>query len=183
MDERQLIARVLAGDPKAERQLYDAHVDRVYRLVYRLVGNAEMAEECVQETFIRVFTRLGSFEGRSALSTWIHSVAMSVTLTALRKVTRLRESELTDVVSNGLTGPSSSPALRHKLHRAIDTLPEEMRVAIVMHDIEGYKHREIAEILDVPAGTIRSRLSRAHESLRSILDPPGQGHSKGAGHE
>ena len=180
MDERQLIARVLAGDPKAERQLYDAHVDRVYRLVHRLTGNSEMAEECVQETFVRVFTRLDGFEGRAALSTWIHRVAVSVTMNALRKVTRLREAELTDVVTDGLKGPSENPALRHKLHRAIDTLPEEMRVALVMHDIEGYKHREIAEMLEVPAGTVRSRLSRAHESLRSILDPPGQGHSKGS---
>lgn len=178
MDDRRLIAGVLAGDAIAERQLYDAHVDRVYRLVHRLTGDPEMAQECVQETFIRVYTRLGTFQRRSALSTWIHSVAMSVTMTALRKVTRLRETELSDAATAELTGPRSNPALRHRLHRAIDTLPEDMRVVLVMHDIEGYKHREIAEILDVPEGTTRSRLSRAHEQLRAVLDPPGQGRSK-----
>jgi RNA polymerase sigma-70 factor (ECF subfamily) len=178
VEERRLIARVLVGDAKAERQVYDAHVDRVYRLVYRLSGDPAMAEECVQETFIRVYKHLRSFEGRSSLSTWIHSVATKVTLTALRKVTRLRETELTEAVSAGLRAPRSDVALRHRLHRAIDTLPEEMRVVLVMHDIEGYKHREIAEILGVPAGTARSRLSRAHETLREILDQPGQGRSK-----
>ena len=174
LDDRQLIDRTLAGDSKAERDLYDIHVDRVYSLAFRLTGDPLVSEECVQETFIRVFTRLDSFQGHSALSTWIHSIALSVVRTRFRKVARLRryETELTEVVAARAKGPRSDAALRHRLHTAIDGLPELMRVVFVMHDIEGYKHEEIAEAMDSPVGTIKSRLFRAREALRQVLDPP-----------
>ena len=77
MDERHLIAAALAGDPAAERRLYEAHVDRVYRLAYRMTGDDTLAQDCTQDTFVRVFDRLAEFRGEAALSTWIHSVATS----------------------------------------------------------------------------------------------------------
>ena len=94
MDDRGLITRVLAGDAGAERELYDAHVDRVFRLVYRMAGDLDQAQDYVQETFIRAFGHLADFRGDSALSTWLGSIAISVTLNGLRKVKRFREREV-----------------------------------------------------------------------------------------
>ena len=86
VDDRELIGRVLAGDPGAERELYDAHVDRVFRLVYRMAGDPDRAQDYTQETFIRAFRRLADFRGESALSTWLCSIAISVTLNGLRRL-------------------------------------------------------------------------------------------------
>ena len=102
MNERELIGQVLAGDPAAERALYEAHVDRVFRLVYRMAGDMDRAQDWVQETFIRVFDRLGDFRGESALSTWICSIAISITLNGLRKVRRFREREVTLELAGGI---------------------------------------------------------------------------------
>ena len=93
MDEGNLIERVRAGDTRAERELYDSHVDRVYRLAYRLAGDDELARDFTQETFIRAFERLDSFRGEAALSTWLHSIATSVALNGLRRVKRFRARE------------------------------------------------------------------------------------------
>src|SRR6266496_2524780 len=90
VDGRELIARVRAGDGLAERALYDAHVDRVFRLAYRLAGDDALARDFTQETFIRAFERLDTFRGDSALSTWLHAITTSVDLNGLRKVTRFR---------------------------------------------------------------------------------------------
>lgn len=177
MNEGQLIKRVLSGDPAAERTLYETHVDRVYRLAYRMTGDENMAEEYTQETFIRAFDRLGGFEGRSALSTWIHSITVSVVLTGLRKVKRIRsrETELSDVIAATTRAGGTDVSLKIRLHSAIDKLSDDLRLVFVMHDVEGYKHEEIAEVLDVPVGTTKSRLSRARQALREALTGPGQG--------
>ena len=94
MDERELIAKVRAGDGAAERALYDAHVDRVYRLAYRLAGDDELAREFTQDTFVRAFDRLGAFRGEAKLSTWLHAIATSVVLNGLRKVKRFNTTEV-----------------------------------------------------------------------------------------
>ena len=171
MDERQLITRILKGDARAERLLYDAHVDRVYRLAYRMTGDETMAEDLTQETFLRTFTKLSNFEGRSSLGTWIHSITVSVVLSALRKVKRLRrcEAELDDSVLNTTIGRSPDPALKISLHRAIDALSDDLRLVVVMHDLEGYRYEEMAEMIGIPAGTVKSRLFRAREALRESL--------------
>ena len=94
VEERELISRVLAGDPSAERALYDAHVDRVFRLAYRMAGDMDRAQDYTQETFIRAFSRLQTFRGDAALSTWLGSIAISVTLNGLRKVRRRTSARL-----------------------------------------------------------------------------------------
>src|SRR5881275_2056346 len=86
--DRELIARCLAGDADAERALYDAHVDRIYRLIYRMAGDGDLAQDFTQDTFIRAFERLGQFRGDSSLATWLHSIAVSVALNGMRKVKR-----------------------------------------------------------------------------------------------
>jgi RNA polymerase sigma-70 factor, ECF subfamily len=171
--EPELIARVVGGDRLAARELYDAHVDRVFRLAFRLTGETELARELTQETFIRAFAQLGRFRGESALSTWLHRVTISVVSNAMRKVKRFRARE-TDLDEAGLVtveSRSADPDLRDKLHRAIDDLPEIYRTTFVMHDVEGYTHEEIANVLGVAEGTCKSRLSVARAQLREKLKP------------
>lgn len=170
MTQTALVSRVLAGDRQAERELYDLHVDRVYRLAYRLVGDDDQAAEYTQETFIRVFQRLDTFRGEAALSTWITSIAYSVVFNGMRKRKRmaLREVELDDAMSLGTT-PAPEPDLRASLANAIDRLPDGYRAVFVMHDVEGYTHQEIASVLGIQEGTSKAQLSRARARLRSSL--------------
>ena len=171
MDEREVIARVRAGDGAAGRALYEAHVDRVYRLAYRMAGDDELAREFTQETFIRAFERLESFRGEAALSTWLHAIATSVVLNGLRKVKRARERETDLGAADGVAGgaPAAEPDLKDRLHRAIDELPERYRLVFVMHDVEGYTHEEIGAALGVETGTSKAQLSRARAKLRAAL--------------
>ena len=90
MNEPDLIARVLAGDRIAARELYDAHAGRVYRLAYRLTGDADLAREFTQDTFVRAFSQLHRFRGDSALSTWLHRITVTVVANAMRRVKRFR---------------------------------------------------------------------------------------------
>ena len=171
MDDRQLIARALSGDATAERALYDAHVDRIYRLAYRLAGDDDLAQEFTQDTFIRAFERLRDFRGESAFSTWLHSIAVSVSLNGLRKVKRFhsREAELDEALAIGAKTREAEPDLKSRLKRAIDALSEGYRTVFVMHDIEGYTHEEIGAALGVETGTSKANLSRARAKLREAL--------------
>ncbi|HXE58580.1 MAG TPA: RNA polymerase sigma factor [Gemmatimonadales bacterium] len=171
MDQPALIARVLEGDPVAERALYEAHVDRVYRLAYRLAGDPDLAQDFTQETFIRVFDRLKEFRGEAALSTWITSVALSVAFNGLRKAKRFRQREVALEQAAPVTGGSrrAEPDLKERLARAIDALPEGYRAVFLMHDVEGYTHEEIGAALGVRSGTSKAQLSRARAKLREAL--------------
>jgi RNA polymerase sigma-70 factor (ECF subfamily) len=171
VNDRELIGRVLAGDPGAERALYDAHVDRVFRLVYRMAGDLDRAQDWVQETFIRAFDRLAGFRGESALSTWLCSIAVSVSLNGLRQVRRARDREvgLDDAGPLGHQPVQADPDLRTRLGQAIEALPDGYRAVFVMHDVEGYTHDEIARALGVQTGTSKAQLFRARARLREAL--------------
>jgi len=171
LDEPTLTERVLAGDAAAERELYDAHVDRIYRLAFRMTGDDALAQDCTQDTFVRAFERMDQFRGDAALGTWLHSVAASVVLSALRKRKRRRRREVAlDHAADQSHGPRRvEPDLRERLHEAIDDLPDRYRMVFVMHDVEGYTHREIGTSLGIPVGTSKAQLSRAREKLRAAL--------------
>ncbi|MEO7476870.1 MAG: RNA polymerase sigma factor [Gemmatimonadales bacterium] len=171
MDDRELIGQVLAGDPRAERELYDAHVDRVYRLAYRMAGDPHRAQDYTQETFIRGFRRLADFRGESTLSTWLCAIAVSVTLNGLRSQRRAREREISldDAPALGARTVEAEPDLKTRMARAIDALPPGYRTVFVMHDVEGYTHEEIATALGVQPGTSKAQLSRARTKLRTAL--------------
>lgn len=171
MDDKELIARVLEGDPSAERRLYDAHVDRVFRLVYRMAGDLDRAKDYTQETFIRAFSRLADFRGEAALSTWLGSIAISVALNGLRKVRRMRDREvaLDEAPQMGRLSVEAEPDLKTRLAQAIDGLPDGYRAVFVMHDVEGYTHEEIASSLGVHPGTSKAQLFRARARLREAL--------------
>jgi len=171
VDDRELVARVRAGDGAAERALYDRHVDRVYRLAFRLAGDDDLAREFTQETFIRAFERLDTFRGDAALATWLHSIATSVALNGLRKVKRFRqrETDLDDATGVVGTQRSAEPDLKRRLTQAIDALPIGYRTVFLMHDVEGYTHQEIGAALGVETGTSKAQLSRARAKLREAL--------------
>jgi RNA polymerase sigma-70 factor (ECF subfamily) len=170
VNERQLIAQVIAGDRLAGRALYDTHAPRVYSLAYRLSGDAEKAREFTQDTFIRAFSRLAQFRGDAAFSTWLHRITVTVVSNARRSEVRIaREVTLDEANSIATSAPEAEPDLKESIARAIEDLSETYRTTLVMHDIEGYTHAEIAEILDVPEGTCKSRLSAARAQLRQAL--------------
>lgn len=173
MSEDKLIERVLGGDEAAARQLYDGHVDRVYRLCYRMAGDEELARDFTQDTFIRAFGRLDQFRGDAALSTWLYSIARSVVLNGLRKVKRIRTREVDMEDTPALPVPArksrAEPDLKQRLHAAIDALPDIYRLVFVMHDVEGYTHAEIGSSLDVAVGTSKARLHRARQMLQEQL--------------
>ncbi|HSM35990.1 MAG TPA: sigma-70 family RNA polymerase sigma factor [Longimicrobiales bacterium] len=171
MEEAALIERVLAGDPAAEREMFDLHVDRLYRLAFRMTGDEDLASDCVQEIFVRAFDRLPGFRREAALGTWLHSIGVSVVLNALRKRKRTsgREVSLDAVSAQGMSSARSSPLLRDRLKEAIDALPEEQRLVFVMYEVEGYSHAEIASALDIPQGTSKARLHYARRKLRALL--------------
>jgi RNA polymerase sigma-70 factor (ECF subfamily) len=171
VDDRRLIERILAGDAAAEREMYDAHVERVYRLAYRLAGDAHLAEDFTQETFVRAFAKLADFRGEAALSTWLSTVAVSVVYTGLRKVKRFRQREtgLEDTAPIAARGRHAEPDLKRRLAEAIDGLPTGYRTVFVMHDVEGYTHEEIAQALRIEPGTSKAQLSRARGKLREAL--------------
>ena len=151
--------------------MYETHVDRVFRLVYRMAGDLDRAQDYTQETFIRAFDRLRDFRGEAALSTWLGSIAISVTLNGLRKVRRLNEREvsLNDVMPPSPGSREADPDLKARMTQAIDSLPEGYRAVFVMHDVEGYTHEEIATSLGVHPGTSKAQLFRARARLREAL--------------
>jgi RNA polymerase sigma-70 factor (ECF subfamily) len=172
VSETDLLHRVLAGDPAAERQLYDLHVDRVYRLAYRLAGgDADLAQDFTQESFLRAFDRLKEFQGKSAFSTWLHAITVSVSLNGLRKVKRHRQREA-DLEEGAMVFSRTrvaEPDLKTRLRNAIAALPERYQTVFLMYDVEGYTHEEIGNVLGMPVGTSKARLSRAREKLREAL--------------
>lgn len=174
MNELSLIRRILAGDAAAERQLYEAHVDRVFRLAYRMSGDATQAEDLTQDIFIRAFDRLADFRGDSAFGGWLHRVATSVILTALQKRKQLQsvESLRDDLTAVSRRGTAEDPDLRRTLDRAVAKLDDKHRLVFVMHDMEGYTHQEIASAMGTPVGTAKARLSRARQKLRDTLSGP-----------
>jgi RNA polymerase sigma-70 factor (ECF subfamily) len=169
--DAELVAGVRNGDSRAERALYDQHVDRVYRLAHRMSGDETLARDLTQDTFVRAFERIADFRGEASLATWLHAIAVSVILNGLKKVTRIRRREegmdvLPEVIA---TTRQAEPDLKHRLHAAIDALPNGYRMVFVMHDVEGYTHEEIASSLGIEPGTSKAQLSRARGKLREAL--------------
>ncbi len=170
-DQRALIERAQRGNASAIRALYDTHVDRIYRLTYRLTGVEHLAREVTQDTFVRAFASIGGFRGDSAFGTWLHTIAVSLSLNEIkrRKRERSRNAPLEDAIALAESAPHSDPLLREKLTEAVNDLPEGCRTVFMMHDAEGYTHQEIAAALGVTEGTSKAQLARARGKLRVAL--------------
>jgi RNA polymerase sigma-70 factor (ECF subfamily) len=170
-DQRALIERARRGDASAHRALYDTHVERIYRLTYRLTGVEHLAREVTQDTFVRAFASIDGFRGDSAFGTWLHTIAVSLSLNELRrrKRERARNVSLDEALAVGKSMPYSDPLLREKVMEAVNDLPEGCRTVFMMHDADGYTHQEIAAALGVTEGTSKAQLARARGKLRVAL--------------
>lgn len=171
VDEAELIERVLAGSMPAARQLYDAYVGDVHRLAIRMTADDALAEDATQDTFVRVFRGLHRFRGDAALRTWIHQIAVSAILTAIRgrKRWNARRAEIEEADHVPQQRREAEPDLRQRLYAAIDALPDIYRTVFVLYDVEGHSHDDIARLLRIPSGTSKARLSEARARLRRAL--------------
>lgn len=167
--DRELVARFLERrDEDAFRELYRGHAPRLYGFLLRLTGGrAPDADEGLQETWVRAVRGLERFEGRSSLSTWLAGIAIRWWREESRR--RSRESELSGREEEAPAPPLRREIARVDLERALAALPRGYREAILLHDVEGYTHEEIAVLTAVEPGTSKSQLSRARSSLRARL--------------
>jgi RNA polymerase sigma-70 factor, ECF subfamily len=166
----ELIERVIRGDEEAARALYEAHAERVHRLVYGITGRDEVAQECTQQAFVKAFSNLHTFRGDATFSTWLHRIAVNVALNHLRRVRReAGVASLDDLAEVPASSVAADPMLRDRLASALAELPAGFRTVVVMHDIDGLTHEEIGQALDIAVGTSKARLSRARARLRTML--------------
>jgi RNA polymerase sigma-70 factor (ECF subfamily) len=171
--ETRWVDKARAGDRLAFEKLYRSHCDRIYALCWRMCGGDKaLAEDMVQEAFIRAWNKLDLFRGDSKFGTWLHRLTVNVVLSDRRiRVKRLyREREMVDEVERTLVGDRDVFAgLRKDLEAAIAGLPERARTVLILYDIEGYQHNEIAEMTGMAVGSSKAQLHRARKMVREIL--------------
>lgn len=166
--ESALVQRACGGDQRAFERLYREHVGRVYGLCLRMTRDAQLAEDCTQDTFINAWRALGKFETRSSLSTWLHRIAVNVTLAKRRKSGPL-EPLPEEEEGSATEWTLETPVEVQELENAIGALPEGARDALVLHALYGYSHGETAEMLGIAEGTCKAQLHRARRLLRERL--------------
>jgi RNA polymerase sigma-70 factor (ECF subfamily) len=173
--DAEIVARMKAGDLTAFEDVYRQHGRRLYSLGLRMLGQAADAEDALQEVFLQAFRKLGSFKGESALGTWLYRLAMNLYLDRLRS-RGAHEDRATDRLE--AAGPAFTqdrdPGVemavnRLDLERALDQLPAGYRAAFVLHDVEGFEHREVGTILGISEGTSKSQVHKARMRLRQLL--------------
>ncbi len=169
MTDTECIARARQGDGAAMRELYTRHAPRVYAVVRRLAGDDALAEDYAQEAWVRAFRALPSFRGEAAFSTWLHRIAVNSALHGQRWRSRRTNNEIPLPVGMSERGSSDRPVLRIALERALQRLPAGMRQVLVLHDVEGYTHDEIADALGITPGTSKSQLFKARAKMREML--------------
>jgi RNA polymerase sigma-70 factor, ECF subfamily len=165
------VARAAAGDARAFEALYRTHLPRVHSLVRRMTAGRE-ADELTQDVFVRVWQKLGTFRGDSSFTTWLHRLAVNVVIERFRSdtVRRARMHDGEDIFEL-LPGPAQTRDIGMDFEAALEKLPDGAREIFVLHDVEGYKHHEIATLLEISAGTSKAQLHRARMMLRKHLGP------------
>ena len=171
--ETRWVEKARAGDRLAFEQLYRSHCDRIFALCWRMCGgDRALAEDMVQEAFVRAWNKLDLFRGESKFGTWLHRLAVNVVLSDRRiRVKRVqREQEMNENVERVLVGQKDVVAgLRKDLEAAISGLPERARTVLILYDIEGYQHAEIAEMTGMAVGSSKAQLHRARKLVREVL--------------
>lgn len=178
-NEAEAIEKAKQGDAQAFQALYDRHKRRVYSLCLRMTANTAEAEDLTQEAFLQLYRKIGTFRGESAFSTWLHRLSVNVVLMHLRKkslpVVSLEETtqpgeEDTPKKDFGAEDLALAGSIdRLHLQKAVDDLPPGYRTIFVLHDVEGYEHNEIAEIVGCSIGNSKSQLHKARMKLRDLL--------------
>jgi RNA polymerase sigma-70 factor (ECF subfamily) len=172
MTEHELIQSAKQGDRSAIEALYRSYAPRIYTVVRRLSGDDAQAEDAAQEAWLRAIRALPGFRGQALFSTWLHRIAVNCALYGRRRRERHRERELAldgKVELRAAHTVEGEPLLRRRLETALEQLPEGMRRVLVLHDVEGYTHEEISELLGVAPGTCKSQLFKARAKMRSML--------------
>ncbi len=169
--ELEWISRAQQGDRAAFGELVRQHREGVVNVVYRMCGDMSMAEDAAQEAFIRAWRHLPGYRPRSAFRNWLYRIATNVALDALR-----RERETVDIDELSLAAPEEGPEVEliareraERVRQAVLGLPPDSRAALVLREYEGLSYREMAEVLDIPVGTVMSRLNYARNRLRESL--------------
>ena len=172
--DRELIEACRRGDPDAFRALFELHKDQVYSIALRYSGDAAIAQDIAQETFLKLFTRIGSFRGESGFSSWLYRLIVNSCLDQKRKTRRL--APLLDEALAILQSPDLSALdevvraeLSHHLRAVVEDLADEQRILLVLRYTQGLSYDEIAAILGTSTGTIASRLNRIHRTLERRL--------------
>ena len=160
------------ADDAAFEEIYRTHYRRVYALTLRMTCDPDKAEELTQDVFVRVWQTLASFRGESQLGTWIHTVAVRTTLQHLRSQNRREARVMTtdDLSRYGAEARRAMPEASIDLERAIARLPPGARTVLLLHDVEGYLYEEIARLLGVTVGTVKSQLHRARRLMMEALE-------------
>ncbi len=183
--EDDLVSRARAGDNEALEQIFNTYRSQVFSLSYRILGSAAEAEDLTQEVFLQVFRKIGSFQGRSSLSTWLYRVTVNKARDQLRGRKRSIEllsadGEAAEPRDDGRGGPSASPApegsamsaeAQRLVQEALLELPFSLRAPLVLHELEGLEYREVARLLHLPVGTVKSRIFRGRMKLAELLEP------------
>jgi RNA polymerase sigma-70 factor (ECF subfamily) len=175
--EYDLVAQAKAGDMRSFQQLVELNSGRVFSAAYRILDNKELAEDCVQETFLRMFTKLHTFEFQAKFSTWLYSVAINTALDYRRKNARHQhqtDGDFDQIEASGMHSPEAAAvatSLGEMTQRAINQLNEDIKIAFVLRHFEGCTIEEITQILGVSTSSAKSKIFRAVARLREILGP------------
>jgi len=176
-DDLDLARRHAQGDRSAFDTVYEEYGGMVYGLALRLTGDPEEASDLHQEAFLRIFRSLGSFSGRSSLKTWVYTVTLNAGRTKLKRIGRRPRVVEDDRTLDALADLRADPERRalgrdagRHLQEALVELPAAFRVAVVLRDVEGLSYDEIAQIVGVRIGTVRSRIARGRDRLRARLE-------------
>jgi RNA polymerase sigma-70 factor, ECF subfamily len=168
--------RAAAGDARAFEELYRLYHRLVYGLCLRMTQNVAEAEDITQDVFILLHRKVGSFRGESQFTTWLHRLTVNQVLMRFRKARSRREEALEDSDAQSFTtgpapvGPNRLQLIdRMALDKALEKLPPGYRAAFILHDVEGYEHEEVAQLLGCAVGTSKSQLHKARAKLRKIL--------------
>ncbi len=168
--DKAVLADSRRGDASAYDRLVAAYQDRVYQVAYRITGHREDAWDAAQEAFVRAFRGLRAFRGEASLSTWITRIAVNTALDVVRR----RPPRALSAADGALAAPDVTDEVlrrdqQRRVQQAITALPADQRAAVILRDVQGLSYDEIAELLRVPIGTVRSRLSRGRDTLRVAL--------------
>jgi len=172
VDEDRLVARARNGDVRAFEALYRLNNGRIHALCLRLAGDVSIAEECTQEAFVTAWQKLEGFRGDSAFSSWLYRIAVNTVMGWFRKQVR-RDRHVRPVADDEwerIEEHASDTGVGMDLETAIATLPEGARTVFVLHDVDGRRHEEIAEMTGIAVGTSKAQLHRARRLLRERLD-------------
>lgn len=164
------VALAAGGDASAFERIYRSHVARIHGLARRMLGPRE-ADEVTQDVFVRAWQKLGTFRGEAAFSTWLHRLAVNVIIERRRSWAIHRERMDDDpAVLEQMSVPAARADLTVDFEHALASLPDGARAILVLHDVEGHKHREIADLLDITSGTSKRQLHRARMLMRRLLN-------------